>query len=415
MIKDNYKRYIVWGFTVFAAAALSILLFFAIFKAQGVGIAFHTFINILKPFIYGAVMAYVLNPVFKHSERLFKKLLAPRLASRRLSMLIARIVSTILTLALTFTFLVGFFYAVLPQLVNSLFGLIQKMPAYLTGLEIALRQFLEDSPQVGEIVLETYQRLVEFIQHWLSTELLPLVGTWAPLAYGGLLTVLSTVFNLFLGIIFMVYLLNDQQKFAAQGKKLLYSALPLRVANATVENIRYMHKVFGGFIHVKLLESLVVGIICFIFLKITNMPYVLLISTIIGVTNVIPFFGPFIGAIPSAMLLLFENPLLCLYFLIFILILQMVDGNIIIPRILGETIGLPSMWVLFSILLFGGLFGFVGMVVAVPVFAVIYSLISALTNRGLRRRNLPEDTESYRDLHHVEDESLTMIKNSEIK
>ena len=410
MIKDDYKRYIVWGVTVFAVTALSILLFFALYKAQGLGIAFRSLINIFKPLIYGAVMAYVLNPVFKLCERLFSKLLSPRLRGRRHVTVISRAISTVLTLALTLTFLIGFFYAVLPQLADTLFGLISKLPTYLTEMEIALRHFLENSSQVGESVLEIYQSLVVFIQQWLSTDLLPLFGSWAPQAYGGLLTVLSTIFNLFLGLIFMVYLLNGRQNFAAHSKKMLYSLLPPRVANATIENIRYMHRVFGGFIHIKLLESMVVGIICFIFLKITKMPYALLISMIIGVTNIIPFFGPFIGAIPSALILLFESPPLCLYFLIFILILQQVDGNIIIPRILGETIGLPSMWVLFSILLFGGLFGFVGMVIAVPVFAVIYSLIRALTNRGLRRRNLPQETECYRDLHHIEDEGLTLVK-----
>lgn len=415
MKNTNYKRYIVWGVTVFTVIALSIILFFVIFKARGVSTALRSLTDILRPIIYGVAMAYILNPIFRRAENLFNKLLAPCFKKPKHVTILSRFLSTALTLAITFIVILGLFYMVLPQLAASVFGLIIKMPDYLTGLETLSRQFLESNPYVGEFVMDIYQTTVTSIQQWLSTDLMPLLASWAAYAYGGLRVAVTTLFNLFVGVIVMVYLLNGKHTFMAQAKKIIYSLMPPRTANLMIENIRYVHRVFGGFINGKLLDSLIIGIICFIFFMITKMPYAMLISVIVGVTNIIPFFGPFLGAVPSAILLLFESPLLCLYFLIFILILQQLDGNVIGPKILGDTTGLPSFWVLFSILLFGGMFGFVGMVLAVPVFALIYSLIRALTDRGLAKRELPTDTDSYRDLHHIEEESLALIKNNEVK
>lgn len=414
MKNNNYKRYIIWGVTVFAVIALSIVLFFIIFKAQGVSTALRSVVNILRPIIYGVAMAYVLNPVFRRCDNLLSRLLSRRFKNPKYVIIISRSFSSILTLAISFIVILGLFYLVLPQLAASIFGVINKMPVYLRDLQLWSFQVLDTNPYVGSLIMDIYQSTVTNIENWLSTELLPLVASWAAYAYGGLRVAITTLFNLIVGVIVMVYLLNGKHTFAAQAKKIIYSLCGLRLANAVIEQVRYAHRVFGGFINGKLLDSLIIGIICFIFMMVTKMPYAMLISVIVGVTNIIPFFGPFLGAIPSAILLLFESPLLCLYFLIFILILQQVDGNVIGPKILGDTTGLPSFWVLFSILLFGGLFGFVGMVLAVPVFALIYSLIKALTDRGLKKRDLPTDTDSYRGLHHIEEESRELVKNSEL-
>jgi predicted PurR-regulated permease PerM len=354
------------------------------------------------PIIYGAALAYVLNPFYKRCENLFTSLLTPRLKKPGQAGYWARFISTIITLTLTFIAIFGLFYLVLPQLAVSVFGVIEKMPEYLQSLQKWLLQILEDNPYIGPLALDAYYALANYSEQWIRTDMLPLLGGWAVHAYNGLLSAVATLFDLLIGTIIMVYLLNSKRIFAAQGKKLLYSALGLQRGNTTIGVIRYAHRVFGSFINGKLLDSLIVGIICFIFMAIMKMPYTMLISVIIGVTNVIPFFGPFIGAVPSALLLLFESPILCLYFLVFILILQQIDGNIIGPRILGVTTGLPSFWVLFSILLFGGMFGFIGMVVGVPIFALIYSLARALINRGLKKHELPMETQNYHDLHHIE-------------
>jgi len=216
--------------------------------------------------------------------------------------------------------------------------------------------------------------------------------------------------NILIGVIVMVYLLNIKGTLSAQGKKIIYSIFPVKTANQAIDEIRFVHRVFGGFITGKILDSLIIGILCFVLLNAMKMPYTLLVSVIVGVTNVIPFFGPFIGAIPSAFLILLVSPIKCLYFLIFILLLQQFDGNILGPKILGQSTGLPSFWVLFSILLFGGLFGFVGMIIAVPTFAVIYSVVSRLVNRSLTKKDLSLKTADYFDLERIDEDKKTYMK-----
>ena len=207
----------------------------------------------------------------------------------------------------------------------------------------------------------------------------------------------------------MVYFLNIKDTLSAQSKKIVYSVLKLKDANRLVSEVRFAHGIFGGFITGKLLDSLIIGIMCFFAMQFMGMPYVLLISVIIGVTNVIPFFGPFIGAVPSAFLILMISPMKCLYFLIFILVLQQFDGNILGPKILGDSTGLPSFWVLFSILLFGGLLGFVGMIIGVPAFAVIYRLVSAYVSNNLKKKDLSPRTEDYMELDHINEEDKIYI------
>ena len=220
---------------------------------------------------------------------------------------------------------------------------------------------------------------------------------------------ISFLKTVLVGFISAVYMLNSKDTFSAQGKKLIYSMFHTDTANVILENIRFVHKVFGGFITGKLLDSLIIGLITFFAMSILQMPYVLLISVIIGVTNIIPFFGPFIGAIPSTLLIILVSPLQGVYFVIFILILQQFDGNILGPKILGDSTGLASFWVMFAILLFGGMFGFAGMVVGVPLFAVIYSAVSGLVNRSLGKKKLSVQTADYITLDHIDAESGEMI------
>ena len=194
---------------------------------------------------------------------------------------------------------------------------------------------------------------------------------------------------------------------------IIYGAFPLKIANKVIEECRFVHHVFGGFIIGKLLDSLIIGILCFILLTIMKMPYVLLVSVIVGVTNISPFFGPFIGAIPSAFLILLVSPRQCLYFIGLILLLQQFDGNILGPKILGDSTGVSSFWVLFSILLFGGLFGFVGMIIGVPTFAVFYRLTTELVTYLLGKKELSADISSYERLDYIDNEKKTYIRKEE--
>ena len=219
----------------------------------------------------------------------------------------------------------------------------------------------------------------------------------------GVISLLVWLKNLLIGVIVMIYLLNIKDQFVALAKKITYGLFSVEWANRIVREARFIHKVFGGFIIGKIVDSLIIGIMCFVCLSFMKMPYTLLVSVIVGVTNVIPFFGPFIGAIPSAFLILLVSPIQCLYFLIFILLLQQFDGNILGPKILGDSTGVSSFWVLFSILLFGGLFGFVGMIIGVPTFAVIYRLTGDFINSKLKKRKLSVRTEDYQELDYVEE------------
>ena len=207
----------------------------------------------------------------------------------------------------------------------------------------------------------------------------------------------------------MVYMLNIKDRLITQAKKIVYGCLSIRLANHVISEMRLVHRMFGGFIIGKILDSLIIGILCFIGTSILHTPYALLVSVIVGVTNVIPFFGPFIGAIPSGILVLLVSPVQCAVLLLWILILQQIDGNIIGPKILGNSTGLASFWVLFSILIFGGLFGFVGMIIAVPGFAVIYDLVKKAVNYSLRRKRLSVNTEDYRRLDYIDEEKKTYV------
>lgn len=408
MKNSTYKRYIVWGITVFTVVALSIVLFFILYRASGLGAAVRNIIRILQPIIYGAAFAYILNPVYRRIELSLTPRLIPRLRKEQRAVLLTRVLASIACLVIAFAVIWGVFN-LLPQIFSSIFGIAMNMSGYLDGLGIWVERLAEENETIGPLVLEMYESITKYVESWLRTDLLPLLTNWLGLISDGVINVVRLVLNLFVGIIAMLYLLNGKHTFVAQGKKLLYSIFSVERANLIIENTRFAHHVFGGFISGKLLDSLIIGIICFIFMLVAKFPYAVLISVIIGVTNVIPFFGPFLGAIPSAILLLFENPMLCLYFVIFIIILQQIDGNIIGPKILGDTTGLPSFWVLFSILLFGGLFGFVGMLLAVPVTALLYSTVAALVNRRLYRRDLPTVTDEYRDLHHVEPQNRQFV------
>ena len=228
--------------------------------------------------------------------------------------------------------------------------------------------------------------------------------------YTSVVSVVNLVKNALIGIIVMLYLLNIKDTLTAQAKKVIYSLFPLPAANEMVETWRYIHSVFGGFIIGKLVDSLIIGILTFIWLSVIKMPYTVLISVIVGVTNIIPFFGPFIGAIPSAVLVLLVNPKKCVWFLLSILVIQQLDGNIIGPKILGNSTGISSFWVLFSILLFGGILGPVGMIIGVPTFAVIYRLTAKWINRRLKKKELSTITDDYGTLDHIDENHKTYIR-----
>ena len=281
---------------------------------------------------------------------------------------------------------------------------MQVLPGNVVKWSDWIQQKLADDEVLANYAEQFINAAYQNMQVWLNTKFLPDMQVIVSGVSAGLISALAAVKNIVIGIFAAAYLMGNRKKFAAQGKKLIYSFVKVPVANGILDEINYINRVFGGFIDGKLLDSLIIGILCFIIMNFLNMPYSMLISVIVGVTNIIPFFGPFIGAIPSALIILTDSPIKCVYFLILILVLQQFDGNFLGPKILGDSTGLSSFWVLFSILLFGGLMGFVGMVIGVPTFAVIYDLIKKYSNWMLRKKKLATDTAVYEELSSIEQE-----------
>ena len=283
----------------------------------------------------------------------------------------------------------------IPELVKSIRDLIITLPGQLNNVVDWFNHLQASDTAMGILMRNALEEGTTTLQNWLRTDLMPQVNTIMSNLTVGVLNILNEVLNFLIGLIVSVYLLFSKEQYSAQCKKMTYAFLKTNHANMLLHLTKKSNEIFGGFIIGKIIDSAIIGVLCFIGLSLIKMPYTLLVSVIVGVTNVIPFFGPYIGAIPSAFLILLSDPKKGLYFIIFILVLQQIDGNVIGPKILGNSTGLSPFWVVFSILIGGGMFGFVGMIMGVPTFAVIYYIISMITSQRLERKNLPLTTVHY--------------------
>ena len=412
--KKNLREYVCMGITAVAVIAVCILLWFSIQHWDMVRAGAKTLMGILAPVIYGAVLAYLISPIYNRVVAGSSSLLQRVWKNGRAVKSISKMLGTAASIAVVLAVIVGMFQMMIPQLLESIMGIRDSLPIYMENLYVWLQKLLSDNPDIETFVLENFQTYIVTFENWLEKSFVNIdINRLMQIVTGvssSLLGILSFIKNWLIGLIVMAYMLNIKDTLTAQGKKIIYGLLNLRMANAVVEELRFVNQMFGGFIIGKLVDSLIIGIICFIGVSLMNMPFPMLLSVIIGVTNVIPFFGPFIGAIPTGFLVLLVSPVKCVYFLIWIFLLQQFDGNILGPKILGNSTGLSSFWVLFSILVFGGLFGFVGMIIAVPAFAVIYDLIARGVHRSLRAKKLPVGTDNYRDLDHIDEKDGTFVK-----
>lgn len=410
MKNDKYRTYIYWGVTALAVLLLLVAAVFVVIRWSLVAALGAKIAHILAPVIYGAVFAYLLNPVYNRVQAAVMKLTKDIIPDEKGRKRLGGFFGTLASMCLLVAVVVGLISMLIPQLISSIRGVMETLPSSINNLEIWLEKILADNPDLEQQVMQHYGAAADYLQNWLTNVVVPNIYRIIGSVSSGVVLVVRAVFDILIGLIVMVYLLNMKEKLLAQAKMIIYGVFPLKIANKVIEEGRYVHQVFGGFIIGKLLDSLIIGLICFVLLGFANMPYVLLVSVIVGVTNVIPFFGPFIGAIPSAFLILLSDPMKCLYFLIFILLLQQFDGNILGPKILGDSTGLSSFWVLFSILLFGGLMGFVGMIIAVPTFAVIYRLVTEFTTWKLGKKALSDSLDSYDRLDYIDETEQTYMK-----
>lgn len=414
MKERKYEKYIYGGVTAVLVVASAILMVFLLINLNTVIQFADKLISILAPIIIGAVLAFLVSPIYNKACSMTEHLLEKAPKAVKKQSWIGKTMGTLVSMLFVAAVIVSLFYLIIPQLYTSIVSIIENMSVYIQNISKWLERIFEDNPALEAEILAIYAEVTTRMQTWASTNLIPSmenlegiqnIGKLVGGVSSGVVGIVNLAKNLLIGLIVMVYLLNIKRTLAAQGKRMIYAFLPLRVANETVEEFRYIHRVFSGFIIGKIIDSLIIGILCFILMKIMNLPFELLISVIVGVTNVIPFFGPFIGAVPSAILVFLISPMQCLYFIGLILVLQQFDGNILGPKILGNSTGLSSFWVLFSILLFGGLFGFVGMIIAVPLTAVIFDLFAKLEYHRLRKKNLSPDAREYENLKRIDETS----------
>ena len=404
-MREKYTNYFRWGVTVITIIAFGILFFFFVFRMDSILGFLSEIFSILTPIILGAVIAYLLNPLVTITDKYTFSLCRRCHLPLKMSAFVATAFSIALWLGLLVAGISFLFSMIVPELYSSIVKLAGDLKLYVNTIYDFINEHLQNNPQILSYVETGLDTFTNSIYNWVNNDLIIQAQNIMSKLTVGISWAVTLVTNIVVSLIVSVYLLVSKKKFLGQAKKLLYVFLKPDTANAALSIFRQTNKIFGGFISGKIVDSLIIGILCFIGVTILKMPYTLLISVFVGVTNIIPFFGPFIGAIPSAFLILLIDPGKCLIFILFIFLLQQLDGNIIGPAILGDSTGVSPFWIVFSILVGGGLFGFIGMLLGVPTFAVIYFLVKTFSEYHLKKKDLPIDTMLYCKIEKIDPET----------
>ena len=398
----DLRQYVTVALVVFVTFCCCILFFFMIYRYHGFADFWRNLSRILQPIIIGVVLAYLLNPVMKFFERYLLKFLKPRVKSVRKAKKTARAVGIAGALVCLFGICVLLVAAIVPSISASIQSMVTKFPNEVNNLVAWADEVAKGDTQLGNMLEQLVERGSDLVESFFQDDIFSKIQTYLTSITSGVIYGVKFALNVVVGIIVSVYVMASKETFAGQAKKIIYALFKPVLANIIVETVRKSNEIFGGFISGKILDSAIIGVLAYIVLAIMRMPDTVLVAVIVGVTNVIPFFGPFIGAIPSFIIIVLQSPLQGLYFLIFIVILQQIDGNIIGPKILGDSTGLSSFWVVFAILVFGGLWGFIGMLLGVPITAVVYYIAKKLISHFLKKRGLPVDTSEYVELTRVD-------------
>lgn len=404
------NKYFRLGLTAFLVIVAGTLFYYLVFHGAQIKAGLDRIADILMPVVCGAAIAYLLTPVLNFTERRILLPLCKKLGLResRRRNKVVRGIGIIITACLFLAIIYFLIYMLLSQIVPSVQNIVAQFDSYSNNFIKWLNRVLEDNPELGKTLIRMVNNYAEDLEKWLN-ELLPNTAQLIKTVSLSVISALGILWDFVIGFIISIYVLASKERFAAQAKKLAYALFEKDTANIVVRNFRFTHRMFIGFFSGKILDSTIVGIVCFIGTTLLHTPYAALVSVVVGVTNVIPFFGPYLGAIPSAILIFIVEPTQpqnCLYFVIFILVLQQIDGNILGPKILGNSTGLSGFWVIFAITLFGGLFGIVGMIVGVPVFAVLYAAVSSALNSTLEKKSLPVDTGRYERVDFVDEQGI---------
>lgn len=402
----KYNTISVYAIIVFAVCIMIILLAFRLNEFINVA---RKIMSAIAPVVWGFIITYLMSPLVTKTEGMLNKRMFKKKSHARINRTLSILISSIITLSAIITLIA----LAVPEIIESLSALFNNMPEYLNSLYDSVIAFFNKNPEISSTMSGWFENQFENIEkmvlEWV-TNLKPIFEKYLILLKDGVLNFLVGVKDFLLGYIVSIYLLYSKEHFLLQFKKLSYAMLPKKVYDVLMVKGTHANKIFSDFIVGKAVDSLIIGMLCFIILVIFQIPNAMLISFIVGITNMIPFFGPFIGAIPSALLVLLTSPSKTLLFIILILVLQQFDGNILGPKILGNKLNLPTFWIIFSIFFFGNLFGFIGMLAGVPVFAVIYALTKEFIEERIRIKNLDliskgiENGEDLSDTFTEEDE-----------
>ena len=412
MKKWNWNnKYIGWGITAFLVLSSILVVYYLLFHGTILINNIKRIFNILMPVLFGLVISYLLAPVLNYLEQRiflpFCNKIGWRAGKKREG--IIRIVCVLITVFLFFFIIYGLIYMLVSEIVPSVTNIASNFDVYINNFTKWLDKMLRDNPMVRDYANKIVENYSVQINEWFNTTVLTKSSQVLKIVSVGLLGSLKVLWNLIIGLIISVYVLLNKEKFGGQAKKMVYAFFERNTANIIINNLKFTHNTFSGFIGGKILDSFLIGCLCFMGTALMHTPYAALISVIIGVTNIIPFFGPYLGAIPSVILIFIVDPLHplnCVYFALFILALQQFDGNFLGPKILGNSTGLTSFWVIFSITFFGGLWGVLGMLIGVPFFAVIYAAIKSIINTKLSKKQLPTDSELYTYVCAIDDNGL---------
>jgi predicted PurR-regulated permease PerM len=403
-IRQDYQHYFAMAVTIIVTFLVCILLFFIIYRYSGVARLWGKLMTIMQPFLIGFALAYILNPVMMFIEKCASRLLSKRLSpksTRKMSRGLGIFGAIVVLLLVVFVLM----ELIIPQLINSISGVVSSLPSEIDAFVDWAKGLSEKNEQLAPVLQDVMMNGYDYFKGWVQDHFISQANMYIVSITSGVFGVVKVLLNIFVGIIISIYLLAGKERFIGQTKKLIYTLFDARRGNVIIATARKSNDIFGGFIGGKIVDSLIIGLLCYIGTTILNMPYAVLVSVVVGITNVIPFFGPYIGAIPSFVIIALANPIKGVYFLIFIIILQQLDGNVIGPKILGDSTGLSPFWVVFAILVAGGIFGFVGMLLGVPTFAVIYYIIQELISARLAKKKLPQDTDSYIKAQELDVES----------
>lgn len=403
-----WNHYFKMGFTAFLTVAACITFFFVLYRWDAIAEVIKTIVKSAESIIIGLALAYLLMPVKNFIEPPVLKFLLGKKVKEEKAKGWSRAISITGSLIFLFIIIAILIAMMVPALVTSVVGLFDTMPGYISSFVVWIQEIGLGDSQFATFIGDSMNMVVTEVENWAKTELLPLIQQYIGQITSGVVSVVKTILNFIIGIIVVVYVMSIQETLVGQSKKIIYAIFPPKTGNIIIDTVRKSNKIFGGFVIGKIIDSAIIGVICYIGCLLMGTPSAFLVAFIVGVTNVIPFFGPFIGAIPSIALVLIQSPIHGLYLAIFILILQQVDGNIIGPKILGDTTGLSAFWILTSISIAGGLFGFFGMLLGVPVFAVIYYIMQQIITHRMKKQELSANTDEYVDLVEIDEKTKEM-------